>query len=95
MASFNKLSFADPILITGSAGFVGSNLAANLAAAGYTNLLLFDIASPGGALETYAKEAKFVFHLAGVNRPKDPADFYTGNTDLTARLHDQIGRAHV
>ena len=28
----------------------------------------------------------FVIHLAGVNRPQDPAEFATGNTDLTQAL---------
>lgn len=28
----------------------------------------------------------FVFHLAGVNRPQDPQEFTTGNTDLTQAL---------
>ncbi|WP_420800948.1 UDP-2-acetamido-2,6-beta-L-arabino-hexul-4-ose reductase [Pseudomonas cavernicola] len=35
-------------------------------------------------------EVDFVFHLAGVNRPQDPQEFKTGNTDLTQALCDAI-----
>ena len=75
-----------PLLVTGSGGFVGRNLVARLRAAGYENLLLYDIDTPEDALETYARQAVFVFHLAGVNRPKDTADFYSVNTGLTGRV---------
>ena len=40
--------------------------------------------------------ADAVVHLAGVNRPQDPADFVTGNVGFTARLCDALrdaGRA--
>ncbi len=83
---FSCMDKAAPLLITGSAGFMGKNLAARLRAEGYEHLLLFDVASPEGTLEDYARQAAFVFHLAGVNRPKKTDDFYTGNTDLTGRL---------
>lgn len=75
-----------PILITGSGGFIGKNLVANLQADGYQNLFLYDVSSTEEELQEYAANAKFVFHLAGVNRPKDPADFYTGNSGLTETL---------
>lgn len=86
MNSSVLLSFDSPILITGSSGFVGKNLVENLKALGYTNLLLFDKETPKSNLATFAKQAQFVFHLAGVNRPKDSSEFYEGNTDLTSYL---------
>ncbi|MDL2324957.1 NAD-dependent epimerase/dehydratase family protein [Ruminococcaceae bacterium OttesenSCG-928-A16] len=86
MANCNSITLQSPILITGAGGFVGQNLAANLAAQGYTNLLLFDKDSPAAALAEYAGQAQFVFHLAGVNRPTNNTEFYTGNADLTAQL---------
>ncbi len=82
-----------PLLITGANGFIGKNLAATLRAEGFANLLLYDINSPEGALEAYAKEAAFVFHLAGVNRPKDTAEFYTGNAGLTEQLISALQHA--
>src|SRR5690606_8616190 len=48
------------------------------------------------ALRKQAEQADFVFHLAGVNRPKDVEDFKAGNTDLTQFLCDTLeglGRA--
>lgn len=74
------------ILVTGSEGFVGRNLRVALGRRPGVEVLGFDVASPSGDLEHHAAEADFVFHLAGVNRPKDPADFASGNVDLTARL---------
>lgn len=74
------------ILITGAAGFIGKNLAATLRAQGWQNLLLHDLASPEGALEAWAAEAAFVFHLAGVNRPQSTEEFHSGNAGFTDKL---------
>lgn len=41
-------------------------------------------------LEEYCARAGFVFNLAGVNRPKDPADFKTGNVDFASKLLDTL-----
>ena len=75
-----------PILITGAAGFIGRNLVQWLRQAGFENLMLFDRPSTMEDLTDYAKKAAFVFHLAGINRPKDPSEFYSGNADLTHTL---------
>ena len=70
------------ILITGAGGFVGKNLCAALRCRGYDNLLMFDLDTPKEALREYAQQAAFVFHLAGVNRPKDPSEFYAATAAL-------------
>lgn len=75
-----------PILITGAGGFVGKNLAAELTARGYTSLLCFEKDDTPETLAGYCQKAAFVVHLAGVNRPKDPGEFYAGNSDLTDLL---------
>lgn len=36
------------------------------------------------------KESDFIFHLAGVNRPKDAQEFYAGNSSLTKIIVDTI-----
>ena len=72
-----------PILITGAGGFIGKNLVATLKTAGYTDLMLFERDDPPETLAEYAARAGFVYHLAGINRPKDPSEFYTGNAGLT------------
>lgn len=80
------ISKTDPILITGANGFVGKNLTVQLRALGYQNLLLFDLDTPQETLAAYAARASFVYHLAGVNRPKNPDEFYAGNRDFTSHL---------
>lgn len=75
-----------PILITGAGGFIGKNLVATLRQQGYGNLLLFEKADTPDTLRRYARQAAFVYHLAGINRPKDPGEFYAGNAGLTDTL---------
>ena len=75
-----------PILITGAAGFVGRNLVDTLTHLGYTDLMCFDRDDTPETLAAYCRRAGFVVHLAGVNRPQDPSEFYTGNTGLTDTL---------
>ncbi len=49
-------------------------------------LMLLDMPHTEEELLAAAAEADFVFHLAGVNRPTDPADFQKGNADFTQHL---------
>ncbi|MBM6715430.1 SDR family oxidoreductase [Gemmiger formicilis] len=78
-----ELSKQSPILITGAGGFVGRNLVATLQTRGYTDLMLFEKDDTPETLAEYCRRAAFVVHLAGINRPKDPSEFYTGNAGLT------------
>ena len=82
-----------PILITGAGGFIGKNLVVNLRAAGFTELMLFEKDDTPETLAQYAARAGFVFHLAGINRPKDPSEFYAGNSGLTDVLLDLLAKA--
>lgn len=82
-----------PILITGAGGFIGKNLVATLKTAGYTDLMLFDRDDTPETLAEYAARAGFVFHLAGINRPKDPSEFYAGNAGLTETLLSLLDKA--
>lgn len=83
----------EPILITGYAGFVGKNLVAELKNQGYENLLLFERGDTPETLAHYAAQASFVIHLAGINRPKDPSEFYSGNAGLTDVLLAELEKA--
>ncbi len=80
------------VLVTGAKGFVGKNLVAALdnIAEGkdrrekYRQLLPltvyeYDRDGTQEELSLYCSRADFVFNLAGVNRPKDPAEFMEGN----------------
>ncbi|KQL36907.1 capsular polysaccharide biosynthesis protein CapF [Psychrobacillus sp. FJAT-21963] len=74
------------ILITGAAGFVGKNLVAELRNRGYNNLFLYTREQSLEDLEEFTKECDFVFHLAGVNRPKAEREFMEGNYGFTSEL---------
>ncbi|WP_291245137.1 NAD-dependent epimerase/dehydratase family protein [Fournierella sp.] len=82
-----------PILITGAGGFIGKNLVATLKTAGYTDLMLFERDDTPETLAEYAAKAGFVYHLAGINRPKDPSEFYAGNAGLTETLLNLLDKA--
>lgn len=74
------------ILVTGAKGFVGKNLIAELKNKGYTEIFEFDRETDISFLDQYTKECEFVFHLAGVNRPKDEKEFMEGNFGFTSEL---------
>lgn len=93
------------ILVTGAKGFVGKNLVSNLYAIknGYNhtrpnikidNIYEYDLNSTEEDLDSYCKNADFVFNLAGVNRPKDQAEFMKGNFGFASTLLDTLKKYH-
>ncbi|ANE88291.1 capsular biosynthesis protein [Bacillus cereus] len=74
------------ILVTGAKGFLGKNLVAELKNQGYKDIFEFSREDDITLLERYTKECDFVFHLAGVNRPKDENEFMEGNAGFTSQL---------
>ncbi|MFB6466850.1 NAD-dependent epimerase/dehydratase family protein [Cytobacillus sp. Hz8] len=74
------------ILVTGAGGFVGKNLIAELKNKGYTTIFEVFKDTPFPLLSQYTKECDFVFHLAGVNRPKEESEFNHGNYGFTFQL---------
>ncbi|MXI86924.1 capsular polysaccharide biosynthesis protein CapF [Sphaerochaeta halotolerans] len=74
------------ILVTGANGFVGKNLVCELRNRGYEDLYLYDIDTEESLLESFTKDCGFVFHLAGVNRPKEEKEFMEGNFGFTSTL---------
>lgn len=73
------------ILITGADGFIAKNLISVLRRRDNTSLLLLT-RSNEEELDSFIKKADFIYHLAGVNRPKESYEFYEGNSGLTERL---------
>ncbi len=71
------------IVITGADGFIGTNLRMRLAELGQSDVACVTLDTPAGAVQAALAQADFVFHLAGINRPQDPAEFATGNAGLT------------
>lgn len=78
------------VLITGANGFVALNLIAHLKERSDVEVLRFTKVDPIALLPELVGQADFVFHLAGVNRPEDPEEFKSGNTDLTQALCEAI-----
>lgn len=78
------------ILVTGAKGFVGKNLITELKNQKYDNIFEYDIDTDPSLLDNYCKEADFVFHLAGVNRPKEQFEFMEGNFGFTTVLLDTL-----
>lgn len=91
------------ILVTGAKGFVGKNLlsqlrnirdgkAKNYAVGGDLTLYEYDLDSTPEELDAYCRDADFVFNLAGVNRPQNPAEFMQGNFGFASTLLDTLKR---
>ena len=84
------------ILITGAKGFVGRNLVENLKNIKdgknrtrdlkIEEIFEYDIDTDSILLDSFCKEADFVFNLAGVNRPKDQSEFMEGNFGFASTL---------
>lgn len=81
------------ILVTGAKGFVGKNLICELRNRGYEDIFEYDIDTSPEELDTFTRECEFVFHLAGVNRPKEEGEFMEGNFGFTSILLDKL-KAH-
>ena len=77
------------VLVTGAKGFVGRNLCLTLQQMPDVEVLKYDLGDEP-KLDGYATECDFVMHLAGVNRPKDPAEFRTGNTVFTEDILEKL-----
>lgn len=93
------------ILVTGSAGFVGKNLIENLKNIrdgknrtrpdlNITDIYEYDINTEESLLDDYCRDCDFVFHLAGVNRPKKQEEFMRGNFGFASTLLDTLKRHH-
>ena len=89
------------ILVTGAKGFVGKNIVENLKNIRdgknrtrphivIDEIYEYDIDSTPAELDEYCRKADFVFNLAGVNRPKDPAEFKAGNFGFASTLLDTL-----
>lgn len=89
------------ILVTGAKGFVGRNLVENLKTIqdgrnrARSNLSIdeiyeYDLDTDPAMLDDYCAKADFVFNLAGINRPKNQAEFMTGNFGFASDLLDAL-----
>ena len=82
------------VLITGANGFIGKNLQLHLSERTDVEVSCFTREHELSDLSTLVSDADLVFHLAGVNRPEDPAEFKQGNADLTLSLCKALQEAN-
>jgi UDP-2-acetamido-2,6-beta-L-arabino-hexul-4-ose reductase len=80
------------VLVTGSQGFVGRNLCSVLKMIAQVKVMEFDCDTAPDELEGMLGGADVIFHLAGVNRPKNEEEFRTGNTGLTEDICSVLRR---
>ena len=90
------------ILVTGAKGFVGKNLVQTLKTIrdgknrthelSIGEIFEYDLDTDPAMLDVFCEKADFVFHLAGVNRPKDQSEFMAGNFGFTSTLLDALKR---
>lgn len=80
------------VLVTGANGFIGKNLCVYLERLENIEVLKYDKDNTFEDLENNIKDADFIFHLAGVNRPTEVSEFYEGNSNLTKNLVDLLNR---
>ena len=89
------------ILVTGAKGFVGKNLCAALKNIkdgkdrrfpdlAIEDVYEYDIDTDPALLDTFCKDAGFVFNLAGVNRPQNQDEFMQGNFGFASTLLDTL-----
>lgn len=83
------------ILVTGSNGFIGKNLISHLQECKDIEIVTYDIDDDFTKIESNIDDVKYIFHLAGVNRPQSPEEFYQGNTDLTKKIVDLIKNKNI
>lgn len=92
------------ILVTGAKGFVGKNLVSTLKNIQngkdktqdikIEDIYEYDIDSTKDDLRKFTLDCDFVIHLAGVNRPTDPKEFYDGNAGFTETLCNYLKDAN-
>mgnify|MGYP006137595373 CR=1 FL=1 len=78
------------VLVTGSNGFIGNNLRVHLSERNDIEVITFSREDDLDAFGSMLDGVDFIFHLAGVNRPKNVEEFTLGNTDLTSALCQAI-----
>jgi len=74
------------VLVTGACGFIGKNLVEKLKELGEYEIISIDKDNSKEELTEGILSSDFIFHLAGINRPKNEEEFFKGNSGLTGDI---------
>lgn len=74
------------VAITGARGFIARNLRVRIRELGHDDVVEISHDIDDSELRNSLAGVELVYHLSGVNRPEDPAEFSTGNVGFTERL---------
>lgn len=83
------------VLITGADGFIGKNLQLHLTERQDIHVGCFTRQHRADDLPALLQGVDCIFHLAGINRPQDPAEFAMGNADLTRTLCNAVAQVAI
>lgn len=78
------------VLVTGADGFIGKNLVLHLSERKDVEIIRFTRENTATDFSALLTDVDYIFHLAGINRPQDPAEFTSGNASLSQQLADAI-----
>ncbi len=82
------------VLVTGASGFIGKNLCVSLKLRENMRVLEYGRENSLEQLDEFINKADFIYHLAGVNRPKDEEEFQLVNSGLTERVVEALRSNH-
>lgn len=81
------------ILVTGAEGFIGKNLVVSLENENI-KVIKFTKEHRIEQLSDFVSQVDFIYHLAGINRPKDDNEFVKGNVNFTENLVEIIKKSN-
>ncbi len=78
------------VLVTGSNGFIGKNLLERLGRIDDIEITTYSRKDTAEDIPFKVNDVDFIFHLAGINRPDNVDEFYSGNCGLTQNIIDAV-----
>lgn len=78
------------VVVTGAQGFIGRNLVTALKRREGVRVLEVEVADSADEIRDKLRQAAFVYHLAGANRPAHVAEFMDVNAGLTAEVVREV-----
>lgn len=78
------------VLVTGASGFIGRHLVIALQQLLNCEVIEIDRHHTEEQLSDALKQAEFIYHLAGINRPKVASEFIEGNVNFTHSIVSKL-----